>query len=193
MRDDPVEWIADHIAAGIILREEGWWKLVTPELADAWKKRQQQWWDELREGVRSYSRRDFAKVDVVGWVLPKELPIWHPWYEEIPIDVRECGTGSGSKANNPLSRHIALIGNAEAIEREWRKALPATPTAAVAKPGRRPRDMPLSKLGEGWADEMQRQSKRTKIDVARDIAEREGRNPETIVREARKARELRGK
>ena len=188
MRDDPVEWIANHIEAGIILREEGWWTLFTPELADAWKKRQQQWWDELREGIRCRSPRDFAKVDVVGWVLPKELPIWHPWYEEIPIDVRECGTGSGSKANNPLSRHIALIGNAEAIEREWRKELPLPPIATMAESGRPTRDEPLSKRAEGWADEMRRQPRRKKAEVAREIAAREGLTPETVAREARRVR-----
>ncbi len=51
----------------------------------------------------------------------------------------------------------------------------------------------------GWADEMQRQPDRDKIDVAGDIASRGELTPGTIAREerraraARRARELRGK
>lgn len=54
--------------------------------------------------------------------------------------------------------------------------------------GRPKRDVPLTQRAEGWADEMRRQPKRTKREVAQEIAKREQIDTETVARETRRAR-----
>ena len=54
MAEDPVKWIADHIRAGIDLREDGW-GLRSEVGAKAWHERELQWAKDALDGVTARS------------------------------------------------------------------------------------------------------------------------------------------
>ena len=191
MADDSVEWITRHIQKGQNLYVEGE-GLRTRENAGAWVAHQQRWWQEGWDGIAARSPSHLAKLETLGRFHPLVLPEWHLWWEPpVFVDIAVSSTGEGSPGNNPLSRHAACIERLQDIERDWRADPPDPPSAAAAR-GRPGHDKPLKVRRIDWwhqmRDELRKHPLRTKKDVAKEIAAREGETPEYIYREASRAR-----
>ena len=116
MADDPVAWLADHIAAGIIIREECW-SLRTAASVEAWTVREKQWADALRRGVQARNPRDVARVDLVNTIRPLDLPAGHPWADPPAHGMTVSSTGEGRFGCNPASCHAARIEKPRSGER----------------------------------------------------------------------------
>lgn len=133
MADDPVTWLANHKAAGIVIRED-----CRPLRTDAevalWDKRQLQWADELRSGIKARRARDTARVEILDKVTPQILPAGHPWAEQPGSGMTVSSTGVDCLGNNPFSCHCARIERAQEIEREWRLATPRRRDYKVSVP-----------------------------------------------------------
>lgn len=114
MAEDPVKWIAEHIRAGIDLREGGW-GLRAEVAAKAWHERELQWAKDALDGVTARSQRDAGRVETLDWIEVYDLPDGHPW-QGIP--------------NSPFNCHAARIERLQDIQSEWRDALPSTPKLA---------------------------------------------------------------
>ncbi len=131
MADDPVTWLADQIAAGIVLREE-FRSLRTGASVAEWVKHQLQWEDELSNGIKARSPRDVARVQILDAVMPQELPADHPWAKSLVSSTAISSTGADCPGSNPFTCHLARIKQAQEIEREWRAAIPGKPKLSKA-------------------------------------------------------------
>lgn len=105
MAEDPLEWLARHIDAGIELREQGW-GLRSTEEADAWLTRENRWAAEALDGMAAWNLQDFGRVNTLHWIEIYPLPEAHPWR-----DVRI----------NPFNCHATRITRLQEIEREWQE------------------------------------------------------------------------
>ena len=106
MADDPLKWIADHIAAGIELCEQGW-SLRTAKEAEAWHRRENEWAAEALDGITVWNLKDFRRIDYLHWIDVYPLPSDHPW-QNVRI--------------NPLNCHVTRIKRLQEVEKEWRAA-----------------------------------------------------------------------
>ena len=117
MAEDPLKWIADQIAAGIELREQGR-DLRTAEEAEDWRRRENAWAAEALDGIAAWSPKDFGRVNALKWIDICSLPDDHPWR-----DIRF----------NPLNCHTTRLKCLQQIEREWREELPPRPKQGEIK------------------------------------------------------------
>jgi len=195
MTDDPVVWLANHILAGIDLREEGR-ALRTKKDAETWHNRELDWAQTLRDGIGRHSPRDVARVDRLDQIRPLMLPAGHPFGETAASGIAVSSTGVGQFGNNPLSCHAARIEIAREVEREWRAAKPTRLVEPKRPRGRPPGDVTLDERGKGWLDEIDagkaREPKITYDKLAGPIAVRDGVAKGTVLRETQRARKARG-
>ena len=190
MRKHPIEWLTGQWQAGVNLCEKGW-KLRLLDEAAAWEIRAAKWAQELKDGIAFRSPRDIGRVETLDCFVVEDLPLDHPWHDSSILPwPHMTATGEGRPSNNPYSRHSALVAEVEIILSEWRVAWPTQP-GPTQKPGRPPKDKPLSERANEWAAEMRYRPNREK---AKEIAAREGVEFKTVEREVRGVRaEKRGK
>ncbi len=189
MREDPVEWLARQWQAGVNLHEEGY--ALRTQDTDDWERRAAEWAQELRDGIAIRNQRDVPRVVTLDKFVVEDLPPENPWHDSSILPWPDMtATGEGRPSNNPYSRHSALVAEVEIILSEWRVAWPTQP-GPTQKPGRPPKDKPLSERAKEWAAEMRYRPNREK---AIEIAAREGVEFTTVEREERRVRaEKRGK
>ncbi len=188
MKEDRVEWLTGQWQAGVNLREEGW-KLRLQDEAAAWERRAAEWAQELRDGIAIRNQRDVPRVVTLDKFVVEDLPPGNPWHDSSILPwPHMTATGEGRPSNNPYSRHSALVAEVEIILSEWRVAWPTQP-GPTQKPGRPPKDKPLSERAKEWAAEMRYRPNR---EQATEIAAREGVELETVEREVRRVRRKSG-
>ena len=187
MKDNPVAWLNRLIDKGRILLVEGM-DLRTPEAGIEWQGRADQFRQEAKAGVADRSPDDAARLETLSPYLPVALPPGHPWWTPPPaLFIASCTSSALCEANQPVSYHLALINRLEKIVSDWRVKEPVPPIAA-ARRGRPGHDRPLTERAVGWMLKMKKHSNQTKRAVAEDISAEEGVAPETVLREASRAR-----
>ena len=127
MADDPIMWLQAHINAGIHLREKCHPLETLPE-CKAWEAKAETWRGDLRNGLEARRPGDGQRIDVLGNVICKPLPIGHPWHDTTELFV--SATGVGQPGNNPFNYHYTRIRKAEKIVEEWRTAKRQPPKPA---------------------------------------------------------------
>ena len=106
---DPIKWIADVIAAGIALCEQGY-SLRTAKEAEAWHQQENDWTAAALDGLADWNPIDVARINTLDRIDIYPLPAGHPW--------RGIQT-------NPLNCLATRIVRLQQIEQEWRKSLAA--------------------------------------------------------------------
>ena len=106
LAEDPLKWIADHIAAGIELREQGY-SLRTAKEAAAWHKQENEWTAAALDGLADWNPIDVARINTLDRIDICPLPGGHPWQY-----IR----------TNPLNCLATRLGRLQQIEQEWRKS-----------------------------------------------------------------------
>ena len=115
------------------------------------------------------------------------MPAGHPYWTPFRVFVDHSTSSTECAESNPLSRLHDRIQSLKEIADRWR-ANPPKPLITAAPRGRPGHDKPLEERANDWNYEMLRQPDRTRRDVAEEIAAREGMSPETVYREASRAR-----
>lgn len=107
MIEDFLTWIADQIAAGVDLYEQGW-GLRTAADAEVWRARENEWTAATLDGIAARNPKDFGRINTLQWIETRPMPSGHPW-QEIRF--------------NPLNCHATRIKRLLKVEQEWRTAL----------------------------------------------------------------------
>ena len=132
MAEDPVAWLANHVAAGIHLREEC--RNLPDTALEDWHGRAKQWANELRDGIAARSPRDVGKVETLGWLdvgAPQLMPA-HRWHDPQIAEMARSSTAAGMRAGSCLDVTTAAGDDCFAKPRDARIEMDTTNPAEIA-------------------------------------------------------------
>ena len=133
MREDPVEWLDLHCAAGVYLREKGR-ALRADDPVPAWERKAEFWIKELLEGVLIWSPHYRTGIEPLNHIPVEQVKPEHPFYDPNAVDLGMTATGEGQPGNTPLNRLSAAVDQACLILERWRESPPKPHDSAGRKP-----------------------------------------------------------
>ena len=133
MKQDPVEWLDQHCAAGVQLREEGY-ALRADDAAPAWERKAEVWIKELLEGVLVWSPHNRTGIEPLNDIPVEQVKPEHPFYDPNAVNLETTATGEGQPGNTTLHRLSAAVGQACLILERYRES----PPKQHDSPGRKP-------------------------------------------------------
>ena len=132
MRENPVEWLDLHCAAGVNLREKGR-ALRADDPVPAWERKAEVWIKELLEGVLIWSPVYRTGIEPLNHIPVEPVKPENPFYDPNAVDLGMTATGEGLPGNTPFNRLSAAVNQACLILEKWRESPPKQHNSAGRK------------------------------------------------------------